>query len=105
MKDVREGEKSQLKKGLELLKELKNSIFEDSSKLEKLKSEIVSLEVKENNRSHYYNSGLSSGKANLIRYLEKIQKNESQNELAVEQKVLKLETKLEEFVKGEPDYE
>lgn len=74
MKDVRQGEKAIFGKGLELLKNQKNLIFEDFSKLEALKSEIASLEVKEDKKSSDYNYGLSSGKENLIRYLEKIQK-------------------------------
>ncbi len=96
MKDIRLGEKTQLIKGLDLLKTHLALLKNNSSLLvENLGVNISSFETKDDTRSSAYNSGLSSGKANLIYYLDNIKNNENKSSLYVEQELMKLQSKLE----------
>lgn len=99
MRDIRQGEKFQLTKGLELIRdfwELPPNEF--SPRLNDLKFNILSLTTNNKNKSSAYNSGLNYGKERLTLYFDEIQKDKNVDVFTTKQKFSKLQSKLEVLV-------
>ncbi len=90
IKEVREGEKIQLIKGLRWINEITSSPnIEFSSGFTNLNQKISSLYITDKTKSQAFNSGLGTGKETLANYLQKIQ---------TDQDLLKLQSKLESII-------
>lgn len=99
MQDIRQGEKFQLSKGLELLKNTTTSQSADlASALENLKIKLSLFETSDKTKSPAYNSGLYTGKGRLIRNFDDLQMNKDTNRLTTEQEFLKFQSKLGKYI-------
>jgi hypothetical protein len=99
VKDIREGEKFQLAKGVNSLKEYLSSANDKNPvELADLKTEFSSFAVRDNTKSTAYNSGLSSGRGRLVRDVEDMQKRQESTLQSDKQALLKLQSDLEKLI-------
>lgn len=101
MKDQRRGEKTQLTRGLYLLKSTQFSQANYLSELANIKEKVSSspVKAKDNAESEAFNSGMSFGRDRLIRYIDEIiNKNNPPSFVNIQENISKLQSKLEKII-------
>ncbi|HMS41887.1 MAG TPA: hypothetical protein PKE69_16775 [Pyrinomonadaceae bacterium] len=99
IKDIRKGEKNQLTKGLNLLNNYLSSPDNlNSNTIVNLIQSVSTFETTDSTKSSNYNSGMFTGKENLLQYLGQIQKNQKIFLQSNKEELLKLRSKLEKYI-------
>lgn len=99
--EVRRGRRSQMEKGLELLRGT-SSIAEFGSRLDELKNSVADLKRKDETRSEDYNSGLSEGKASIEMDIKELEKRSRSIGFDKDLEFSELEKRLEKIISLSP---
>lgn len=94
--DVRQGERTQMEKGLTLFRE--SAEKDVGSRMAYLKRQISNLQTEEKGRSVDFNAGLFNGKESLKMYLKNIEKRAESTMIDKDSEFSKIEQKLERVI-------